>query len=132
MDDKYCPVIGLMTDSLLFTDRDVDLWLLIAVDRGNAVSRWDVFFFSSRRRHTRLTCDWSSDVCSSDLSRWLPRIKQHPPPDPRQPPRGGLAGGVRHARPPSCRTGPRAATAAPGPSRRRASQIGRASCRERA
>src|SRR6266480_2335184 len=26
------------------------------------------FFFSSRRRHTRLTCDWSSDVCSSDLS----------------------------------------------------------------
>src|SRR5438477_2525314 len=27
----------------------------------------DFFFFSSRRRHTRLTCDWSSDVCSSDL-----------------------------------------------------------------
>src|SRR5690242_21649170 len=27
------------------------------------------FFFSSRRRHTRLTCDWSSDVCSSDLLR---------------------------------------------------------------
>src|SRR5438477_12662213 len=25
------------------------------------------FFFSSRSRHTRLTCDWSSDVCSSDL-----------------------------------------------------------------
>src|SRR5690242_542285 len=25
------------------------------------------FFFSSRRRHTRLTCDWNSDVCSSDL-----------------------------------------------------------------
>src|SRR5438477_559970 len=25
------------------------------------------FFFSSIRRHTRLTCDWSSDVCSSDL-----------------------------------------------------------------
>src|SRR5713101_2284403 len=29
------------------------------------------FFFSSRRRHTRLTCDWSSDVCSSDLIRAL-------------------------------------------------------------
>src|SRR2546430_9747280 len=29
------------------------------------------FFFSSRRRHTRFDCDWSSDVCSSDLS--LPR-----------------------------------------------------------
>src|SRR5205085_4697311 len=26
------------------------------------------FFFSSRRRHTRFDCDWSSDVCSSDLS----------------------------------------------------------------
>src|SRR5690242_21498226 len=30
------------------------------------------FFFSSRRRHTRLTCDWSSDVCSSDLDK-LPK-----------------------------------------------------------
>src|SRR5215204_6775915 len=28
------------------------------------------FFFSSRRRHTRSLCDWSSDVCSSDLSAW--------------------------------------------------------------
>src|SRR5688572_31461238 len=32
-----------------------------------------VFFFSSRRRHTRFDCDWSSDVCSSDLFR------EHPP-----------------------------------------------------
>src|SRR6266480_4414800 len=30
------------------------------------------FFFSSRRRHTRLTCDWSSDVCSSDLAPAAP------------------------------------------------------------
>src|SRR5688572_20745177 len=30
-----------------------------------------VFFFSSRRRHTRFDCDWSSDVCSSDLRKWL-------------------------------------------------------------
>src|SRR5438132_9310981 len=29
------------------------------------------FFFSSRRRHTRSLCDWSSDVCSSDLPRPL-------------------------------------------------------------
>src|SRR5205085_1776769 len=29
------------------------------------------FFFSSRRRHTRFDCDWSSDVCSSDLRRRL-------------------------------------------------------------
>src|SRR5207247_5315914 len=28
------------------------------------------FFFSSRRRHTRSTRDWSSDVCSSDLPGW--------------------------------------------------------------
>src|SRR5438046_3472074 len=27
-----------------------------------------MFFFSSRRRHTRLVSDWSSDVCSSDLN----------------------------------------------------------------
>src|SRR5690242_17377329 len=41
-----------------------------ALETGN-VSTWIypyylLFFFSSRRRHTRLTCDWSSDVCSSD------------------------------------------------------------------
>src|SRR5207249_5837922 len=29
--------------------------------------RWQAFFFSSRRRHTRSKRDWSSDVCSSDL-----------------------------------------------------------------
>src|SRR2546430_9536905 len=28
-----------------------------------------IFFFSSRRRHTRFDCDWSSDVCSSDLAQ---------------------------------------------------------------
>src|SRR2546430_12380445 len=32
---------------------------------GRSVS---IFFFSSRRRHTRFDCDWSSDVCSSDLT----------------------------------------------------------------
>src|SRR6266487_6975972 len=32
------------------------------------------FFFSSRRRHTRWTGDWSSDVCSSDLTNWHIRI----------------------------------------------------------
>src|SRR5437016_14572478 len=31
-----------------------------------------IFFFSSRRRHTRLVSDWSSDVCSSDLEPGLP------------------------------------------------------------
>src|SRR5207237_6355450 len=32
------------------------------------------FFFSSRRRHTRFKCDWSSDVCSSDLRFQLPLV----------------------------------------------------------
>src|SRR5256885_6365491 len=32
------------------------------------------FFFSSRRRHTRLQGDWSSDVCSSDLTSMLSAI----------------------------------------------------------
>src|SRR5256885_8450888 len=43
-----------------------------------------VFFFSSRRRHTRLQGDWSSDVCSSDLFRELQR------PRPGAPSRGEL------------------------------------------
>src|SRR2546430_3252895 len=38
------------------------LWLLM-------LARYFLcFFFSSRRRHTRFDCDWSSDVCSSDLA----------------------------------------------------------------
>src|SRR6266853_3290768 len=37
------------------------------------------FFFSSRRRHTRFDCDWSSDVCSSDLRHYgLPRPGSKP------------------------------------------------------
>src|SRR5689334_23411508 len=36
------------------------------------------FFFSSRRRHTRWNCDWSSDVCSSDLDAGAGAL-----PDPR-------------------------------------------------
>src|SRR5699024_12205023 len=35
----------------------------------NYCSIINVFFFSSRRRHTRSKRDWSSDVCSSDLTR---------------------------------------------------------------
>src|SRR5699024_11964046 len=33
------------------------------------VFSWRLFFFSSRRRHTRSKRDWSSDVCSSDLQQ---------------------------------------------------------------
>src|SRR2546430_12196591 len=35
------------------------------------------FFFSSRRRHTRFDCDWSSDVCSSDLDGWADRKRKN-------------------------------------------------------
>src|SRR5438034_11719500 len=36
---------------------------MLLLDIGSSL----FFFFSSRRRHTRSLCDWSSDVCSSDL-----------------------------------------------------------------
>src|SRR5256886_10345776 len=36
--------------------------------RSPSFSIASLFFFSSRRRHTRFDCDWSSDVCSSDLT----------------------------------------------------------------
>src|SRR3989338_6117367 len=41
-----------------------------------------LFFFSSRRRNTRWNCDWSSDVCSSDLSFICRTVLPH---NPRQP-----------------------------------------------
>src|SRR5205085_5540477 len=44
-------------------------------------------FFSSRRRHTRFDCDWSSDVCSSDLldgqgkrRLWVAALDRQSPP----------------------------------------------------
>src|SRR2546426_7729378 len=43
--------------------------------RQSAPMEYVSFFFSSRRRHTRLQGDWSSDVCSSDL-RNLDRAKE--------------------------------------------------------
>src|SRR5688500_3412183 len=42
--------------------------------RVEALLLLSVFFFSSRRRHTRLQGDWSSDVCSSDLEEPPPRV----------------------------------------------------------
>src|SRR2546426_877732 len=64
-----------------------------------------LFFFSSRRRHTRLQGDWSSDVCSSDLhADRPPRLPPHPRrrrarrrPRPRA--RGPAAAPGRDARP---------------------------------
>src|SRR2546426_11323410 len=53
------------------------------------------FFFSSRRRHTRLQGDWSSDVCSSDLGH--PRVLDTDP-DPDLPSQGALGRGGEGAR----------------------------------
>src|SRR5688572_18549499 len=36
-----------------------------------------MFFFSSRRRHTRFDCDWSSDVCSSDLEEMMKKLMKN-------------------------------------------------------
>src|SRR5256886_6469662 len=43
---------------------------------GAVYSKDFMFFFSSRRRHTRFDCDWSSDVCSSDLGVTLDPEKE--------------------------------------------------------
>src|SRR2546430_5152102 len=88
----------------------------------------EYFFFSSRRRHTRFDCDWSSDVCSSDLAA------------PAEPP-GGPAVSADYQRQAHHRAG-RAAWRSQHHSQRRhlqlaeqiadvIGQIGRASCRER-
>src|SRR5687768_18438840 len=80
-------------------------------------------FFSSRRRHTRCSRDWSSDVCSSDLG-WAPpgptttAAPSTPAPPATTPP------------PARCRAPPRG-TATCAASGRSSSKIGRASCRER-
>src|SRR5690242_8265875 len=58
----------------MFTARDTSHVLIVSIFRSVSlyIKRHSLciifFFFSSRRRHTRLTCDWSSDVCSSDLA----------------------------------------------------------------
>src|SRR2546430_2540331 len=49
--------------------------MYIALTRTSLI--YFFFFFSSRRRHTRFDCDWSSDVCSSDLG--LERRRYHRP-----------------------------------------------------
>src|SRR5437588_9134063 len=50
---------------------EADMTAVGAIDltlRSHFVYALNVFFFSSRRRHTRSLCDWISDVCSSDLA----------------------------------------------------------------
>src|SRR5439155_12844072 len=47
-------------------------------DTSSSLSTLTLFFFSSRRRHTRWPRDWSSDVCSSDL--WVASSPPSSPP----------------------------------------------------
>src|SRR5262249_56478359 len=83
-----------------------------------------LFFFSSRRRHTRLVSDWSSDVCSSDLGAAAGELD-----------RAGAGGfdrvggfGVRHHGGPAPEELPaQAHRGVPRPGQR--PEIGRASCR---
>src|SRR6266481_8001367 len=59
------------------------LWLYLCCDEDDGILVY-VFFFSSRRRHTRWNCDWSSDVCYSDLQgqgRRKPARAGHPGPE---------------------------------------------------
>src|SRR5690606_39732368 len=73
------------------------------------------FFFSSRRRHTRFSRDWSSDVCSSDLTQNAAQTAHELSPQ-SYPIRACSA--IRLATGSACRS-------------RQPFQIGRASCRER-
>src|SRR2546430_11546410 len=87
-------------------------------------------FFSSRRRHTRFDCDWSSDVCSSDLPREEPVAQAIADRALAQAallePRDDFLLGVRHVEPvEECAVHVRAVAEVS------VTQIGRASCRER-
>src|SRR5256886_2314529 len=58
----------LAADGRKANDSHADCYQYFCVpEYGTANGRLHFFFFSSRRRHTRFGCDWSSDVCSSDL-----------------------------------------------------------------
>src|SRR2546426_1650053 len=61
----FMVLIKLLPILVTISGKTVKLMVLALICLG--YHRHD-FFFSSRRRHTRLQGDWSSDVCSSDLS----------------------------------------------------------------
>src|SRR2546430_903233 len=66
--DRGCGVIDEDVDKRELRECRFDQWTKLLGAAHVA------FFFSSRRRHTRFDCDWSSDVCSSDLTgtQWKP------------------------------------------------------------
>src|SRR5690606_8287729 len=75
------------------------------------------FFFSSRRRHTRFSRDWSSDVCSSDLPSRRRLAVPASPPAPRRGVRGVLGSARRLCRTAPTQPPPTAPTAPPQPGR---------------
>src|SRR5256885_4767504 len=86
------------------------------------------FFFSSRRRHTRLQGDWSSDVCSSDLdAQAVPLLDREVEPAAQRGDRAPAA--VYHDHGIEARQRP-CATREPAGAIELV-EIGRASCRER-
>src|SRR5207248_5648300 len=93
----------------------------VAIDRSCLWMGIDVFFFSSRRRHTRSYGDWSSDVCSSDLTTLTGRLMGPPNTTTTC---TALRNGRKEPR-------PRPEQSAHGQRQAQLLQIGRASCRER-
>src|SRR6266700_8214475 len=55
-------------DFILAQEKGCIFYLVIYFFNDSDIRHFIFFFFSSRRRHTRFSRDWSSDVCSSDLS----------------------------------------------------------------
>src|SRR5256886_7984883 len=67
-------VLSVVRNKQMIVKREEKLWLALLrevtcglVSLSTSMAGMWLFFFSSRRRHTRFDCDWSSDVCSSDL-----------------------------------------------------------------
>src|SRR5260221_1726517 len=95
----------------------------------NCCMRHFCFFFSSRRRHTRSLCDWSSDVCSSDLLHvplQLRNPQQVPTPEQLEPLEFELQRYMKHLH-----VGPYQALPQKWKDLKAELEIGRASCRER-
>src|SRR5262245_26120160 len=66
LDPQLNAYVTVCTDEALAAARVAEGVETEAPFHGVPISIKDLFFFSSRRRHTRCLSDWSSDVCSSD------------------------------------------------------------------
>src|SRR2546430_3344869 len=130
---KYVEAIS----SMILTSKQSDVVIIVRIEYSLRALQFThvvvilvccfFFFFSSRRRHTRFDCDWSSDVCSSDLLRGEEEILAQARATTISP---AAAGPVLAATGSGLAEPERVASVArrPGVSLR---EIGRASCRER-